>query len=135
MLIEAGVPLSHKTSFEDKTALMHNAIEVDNVMITDLIIKHSTPEDLQIVNDDNKTALMYAVIYVHPSTIAALIQAGADMNQVEEDSSALMEAVINKKPAILEILLTEYNANPNLKDNNSETALMKATDPNIIKIL
>ncbi len=66
MLIEAGVPLNHKTSFEDKTALMH-AIEVDNAMITDLIIKHYTPEDLQIVNDDNKTALMYAVIYVHPS--------------------------------------------------------------------
>ena len=57
------------------------------------------------------------------------------MNLVVEDSNALMEAVLLKKPAILEILIAQHQADPNREVKGGITPLMKATGPVIIRQL
>lgn len=116
-----------------QTALMC-AVEADNSRIIEYISSYPGININQ--NDKNyKTALMYAVKVVSPSTISMLIRAGADVNLVVEDSSALMEAVILNKPAILEILITQHQADPNIEVEGGITPLMKANGPVIIKLL
>lgn len=133
LLIEHGANIRDIDS-NGKTVLMH-AINVDIIEILSPILKALKPDDLKVADKNNKTAIMHAIAATAPFIIKALIEHGADINQVVNDSTALMEAVILKKPSILKILIKNYNADVNLKDSSGVTPLEKAKDPNIINLL
>lgn len=133
LLIKAGANIRDADK-DGKTVLMH-AIDVDIIEILKPILEALKPDDLKVADKNNKTAIMHAIAAAAPFIIKALIDHGANINQVVNNSTALMEAVILKRPSILKILIKNYNADVNLSDNSGITPLKKAKDPNIIKIL
>ncbi len=133
LLIEGGANIRDSDK-NGKTVLMH-AIDVDIIEILNPILKSLKPADLKVADKNNKTAIMHAVSATAPFVIKELIDHGADINQVVNDSTALMESVILKKPSILKILIKNYNADVNLSDISGITPLKKAKNSNIIKIL
>jgi ankyrin repeat protein/protein-tyrosine phosphatase len=132
-LLENGADINQADkNHHKKTPLMH-VIEADKEEILNSILEYSPK--LETHDYYNKNALMYAVKATSPSTIAKLIEAGADVNQLVTDSSALMEAVILNKPGMAELLIKEHSADLEIKDYTGQTALMKATQNNIVKVL
>ncbi len=139
LLIKNGVDINQVSpgdlfgnSSED-TPLM-NAVQVGNAKILDLILAQPGVE-VDAVDADGKTALMYAVAAVSPSMIAKLIDKGALVNSENPNLLVLMEAVKLNKPSILEILITKHAADPNGRDALGNTALMNTNNPDIVKIL
>ena len=74
------------------------------------------------------TALLYAAREGHQRAAAALVEAGADVNQISGDKfSPLLMAIINGHLDLAKYLL-EHGANPNLASETGVTALYATVD-------
>jgi ankyrin repeat protein len=123
---------------ENKTPLMRSILVNPNEKIVKVLIKAGA--DVNIRNNDLKTALMYAVEGVDDEIVKVLIDAGSDVNiQDDYNRTALIYAVetrrnrtINKK--IVELLI-EKGADVNTRDSEGTTPLMFASMGENIEII
>ncbi|RNA00703.1 KN motif and ankyrin repeat domain-containing 3, partial [Brachionus plicatilis] len=81
--------------------------------------------------DSGQTALMLAVRHGNKDTVALLLESSADCNaQDKEGSTALMAACEHGHIDIVRLLLDNTNCDPDIKDNDGETAFEIAKNKN-----
>ncbi|KAF7975367.1 hypothetical protein HWV62_9693 [Athelia sp. TMB] len=100
------------------------AVDSNHAAIARLLLEHGANVDDQ--NDDERTALWYALMYGSESTVQSLLEHGADGNLRGESGGALRPAVGRSDAAIARLLL-EYGADINAQDGGGRTAFFYAS--------
>ena len=124
---EVLTPVSVNTSIPD-TVLNSRIFEAAlNGQLSQLMNLLADGFDVNIRDDDGRTALMYASYNGHIEIIRELIAKGASINlQDTNGRTALMMASSGPHPAAVKMLL-DHQADPNITDNDEHfTALMYA---------
>uniref|UniRef100_A0A672ZY84 CARD- and ANK-containing Inflammasome Adaptor Protein n=1 Tax=Sphaeramia orbicularis TaxID=375764 RepID=A0A672ZY84_9TELE len=120
---------------------LHMAAKEDDWKLTELLLQSGAAVDAQ--NDQNKTALFYAVAGGHDKTLTVLLNAGAKV-----DRDVMNEAIKLNQESVLKLLLGD-GANVNICDKQGYTPVLlsaelggcvpiveklleKGLDPNII---
>jgi ankyrin repeat protein len=94
-------------------------------MLTNIL--NSADVDVNLTDNEGKTALMYASRYVSNSKLLdLLLEKNPDLNvKDKEGKTALMYACVNGNTVLVNLLL-EHSADVNVIDNQGKTALMYA---------
>lgn len=83
--------------------------------------------DINAKDEKGQTAVARATLYGDTSEVRKLVKKGADVSIADDDGKfPLMEAAESGHVPIASILLQGTNANINQKDNNNDTALLRA---------
>lgn len=111
--------------FKNQTPLMV-AAERGNTAIVDHLLKAKA--NVNDRDERSETALMIAANRGYYDIVLLLLQAGADTDVRDRatSSTALMFAVLHNYVDIVRVLVEEFGADLNIRDNNNRTALMKA---------
>lgn len=136
MLIEAGSKVdtldgdgNSVLSMLSHSLLRDCSIEFFNELIA-MLIKAGLDVNFKGEDDDSKSPLISAIYYRNVNIARALINAGADANILFNDDdelvTPLIQAVSNYDTENIELLISEYGADVNFKDNKGNTALMYA---------
>lgn len=89
--------------------------------------EHLTPEAMEMTDSYGRTAVHIAAHASHEAIIAALGEAGADMNRLEHDRyDAVTIAAVADDPAMLEAALAAGNKATNITSIYDGTALIAA---------
>jgi uncharacterized protein len=108
-------------SSDGLTALMFAARE--GYKETAWLLIHAAPKELEVGNDNNSTALMFAAHAGKATIVALLLEAGADVNHVNKNGhTPLMSASANGFRNTVEQLL-KFNADITPRDAEGNTAL------------
>lgn len=120
------------TNSDGLTGLMLSA-QAGHKEVSWLLI-HASKEDLEIGNQNDSTALMFAAHYGKASVVAMLLEAGADVNHANKNGhTALISAAANGFRNTTEQLL-KYNADTALKDLKGDDAAAYARENNNAEI-
>ncbi len=94
------------------------------------LLIHASKEDLEIGNQNNSTALMFASHFGKASVVAMLLEAGANVNHANVNGhTALISAAANGFKNTTEQLL-KYTADTTLTDLKGDNALAYARENN-----
>ncbi|KAL3854247.1 hypothetical protein ACJMK2_013521 [Sinanodonta woodiana] len=122
------------TRLDSRTAL-HIAVyknEIEQVM--DCIRKNDV--NLNVTDSKGRTPLFYSACYCRRAIMDILLKAGSDPNVADhKGNTPLHEAVEKSDLDIVHSLVQHGNININLKNNDGQTALMKASYYEYIEIL
>jgi ankyrin repeat protein len=116
---------------------IHQAALEGNISQVSVMLKNGT--DVNVQDDDDRTALMYAAFNGHTEVIKILIERGADLNLCDSyGRTALMMASSGANPEAVKLFL-DNQADPNMVDKEEHfTALMYAAaegQMDVVKIL
>ena len=106
---------------------LYNASLKGNLSIVkDILENHNTT----LMSDkDGQTALYAACVGNHPEIINLLVNSGYDVNHRDnEGKTPLHIAFENHEPGIAEILMTQFNADTEIRDKHNWTPLHTAID-------
>ena len=95
--------------------------------------------DINYVDEEGSTALMWASYYNNPEIVKLLLSSGAHINHIDNNGyNALLWAVIKNNSEIIKLLLRSGGANINHAGEDGDTALIKAAiynNPEMVKLL
>jgi ankyrin repeat protein len=133
-LVEAGADIRVKDAM-DRTPLTQAMRHNKNPEITTYFI-NTTKEDVNAKDASGMTPLMRACYYNYPEIIAALIEAGADVNGRDNDGETplTLAARYSDNPKVVAALI-EAGADVNGRDGDGETPLMRACYYNYPEII
>ena len=136
----------HILNNEGCSALMEACIDDDNDVIVTALLEHGSEPNIT-ESESNLTALMYASMKGHSKIVPILLQYGADATRKDNDGkTALMLSVIpidedddddddddddesdEDSTSTMVKSLLEFNANPDIQDNDGKTALTHAIE-------
>jgi ankyrin repeat protein len=124
-LIEKGADIDSQVRYcsvrEGRSALMDSAKRgYEDIVI--LLLQHRANPNLR--DNDEKTALWFAITNKHLKIVRLLVDAGTDLNYQDDldGRTPLWPAILSRNLEILEILL-EAGANPNVEDRYGSTPL------------
>lgn len=102
----------------------------DSEVISDetIVSKLKSIPDLELIDDEERTLLMNAVIYERPIVVEYLLSNHVDINKKDcFGFTALHFAVQTNNSVIVELLL-KYGANTNIKNEHGNNAILLASD-------
>jgi ankyrin repeat protein len=116
---EAPVVVFDVTEFLDR-AFLGNSAAVQKAIGAGM--------DVNAVDEEQRTALMFAASGDNTETVSLLLDAGAEINVVDTDEgfTALMHAAAEGQASVVKILL-DHAADPDLRDADGDTAKDFAT--------
>lgn len=121
MLTEAGADINHKNSYWG--TLLMKFVQYENAnpdFVKDLI---NIGANVNAINDDGKTPLMYAARDGSSSVVKVLLEAGANVNTVDNSrKTALMYAAEKNTPDVVNVLL-DAGAKIDMKDKDGRKAV------------
>lgn len=133
-LIDAGAPLDTRQHFG--RTLLHEAANGGDPELIRLLLARGLEVDA--VDDHYKdTPLEYAAGYDKREAVAALLEAGANVNHQDISGRTFLHAaVLGKRIKILQMLLAA-GADPTIADNKGQTPLdlARAQNPKLAKLL
>lgn len=108
----------------NKTDNLISSLKIRDIKNCKELIANGT--DLNIQDNDGKTALMYAAEFSN-EIFELLIEKGADLNLKDNDGKTILMIVLDKlHPVEKTKLLIDKGADLNLQDNNGNTCLIQA---------
>ncbi|MBO5997698.1 MAG: ankyrin repeat domain-containing protein [Alphaproteobacteria bacterium] len=121
-LIDQGAKMD--TVDDDGNTLLMHAIKNENLNVFEQVLK--CPQDLNVKNRWNRTALIRAASLNNTSMVRRLLQEKAEPNNQDKDGmTATICAAINDNPIMI-YELKKHGANLDLKDNGGWSAMMWA---------
>lgn len=117
-LLAHGVDVNARASDYDGTLLMEAASYNENPDALNVLIRAGA--DLELVDENNQTALQYAVDFDNVAACQALLSAGASVTWPH--NRLLQEAVLQDNTRCARLLLAA-GIDPNLVDSHGSTAL------------
>ena len=132
-LILTKVPQLDVVDKTGMTAVMH-AAKLGHVEITDALLKAKA--FINTVDHKGDSALIHAVKNEHPEVVHLLVDYGADVDIIgSERKCPLMMAIEKNESEIARILMKEGGAKVNLRVDDADTCLLKATRKSNSKIV
>ncbi|XP_076254649.1 uncharacterized protein LOC143192825 isoform X1 [Rhynchophorus ferrugineus] len=133
-LLRFGVNVSICDNINLMTAIHYSAKNGHSHCLT-LLLHNSKNEVVNMLDRQQRTALMLAVSGNHIECVQALLKCGADPNIVDKDEhSCLFRAVVNGQHNVVQLLLSN-KAEVKTKDVNGKTVLHLAAACGYLKCL
>ena len=129
---DSSAPSDSILNLEELNGLMRAVITGNETMVK---VELSSGADVNIADDDKRTALIWVARNGHAKIVKMLLAAGANPNAEDNDGrTALIWATRNGHAEIVKMLLVA-KANPNVEDNYIRTALWYAKEYSFSEIV
>ncbi len=112
----------HKRTLQDGASPLHHSCESGDAPIVKVLLE-APGIDVNLARKDGRTPLLAAVRGSHDGIIKALLAAGAKVNV---NPSPLLDACIRGDTAVVKLLLSAKDVNPNVSQRDGSTSLSVA---------